>query len=220
MVARIEMISADKPDLGILKQAAELIRQGRVLVCPTDTGYAFSVNALDRIAVAEVFDLKGRAYSNPIHVAVSSIVAAGKYARLNKIAEYLASYFLPGALTMVLPRKKIIPDLLVAGRDTIGIRIPDNKVILTLASITNLPLTATSANISGTPTPYRAEEVIEQLGKAIDSVALVLDQGTLHPPELSTIIDLTVAPPQLLRQGLIKWEDILKALKLLQESTK
>ena len=218
MTVKIEVIDASRPDPHILRRAAELVSKGEVLVCPTDTGYAFSANALDLKAIDKVFHLKGRSYSNPIHVAVSSVDEVGKYACPNKAAEHLARHFLPGALTLVLPKKEIIPSLLVGGRDTIGIRIPDNKVILNLAAMTGLPLTTTSANISGRPTPYTAEEVVEQLGEAIENVALVLDQGTLHPRELSTIIDLTVDPPQLLRQGRISWEEIEEALQSLQDS--
>ena len=214
MAGKIEAVDASNPDSRILGRAAELVLAGEVLVCPTDTGYAFSANALDPEAIARVFALKGRSYTNPMHVAVSSVAEVKKYAQVNKVAEHLAGVFLPGALTLVLPKKEIIPSLLVSGRDTIGIRIPDNKVILTLAAMTNLPLTTTSANISGRPTPYSAEEVVEQLGENISNVALVLDQGALYPPELSTIIDLTVDPPQLLRQGRISWEEIWGVLEL------
>jgi len=215
---KIEVIDADNPAPRVLRRAARLISQGEVLVCPTDTGYAFSTNALDPKAVGKVFNLKGRSYSNPIHVIVSSVEEAEKYAHLNKAARYLARSFLPGALTLVLPKKEIIPSLLVSGRDTIGIRIPDNKVILDLATMTNLPLTATSANVSGRPTPYTTREVVEQLGEDIENVALVLDQGKLHLPGLSTIVDLTVDPPRLLRQGRISWEKVCQALQLLQDS--
>ena len=217
MAVKIEAVDAANPDIQILRRAAQLISQGEVLVCPTDTGYAFSANALDLEAVVKVFNLKGRLYSNPIHVAVSSIEEARKYAYLDESAERLAGSFLPGALTLVLHKKEIIPSLLVGGRDTIGIRIPDNRVILNLAGMTKLPLTATSANISGKPTPYSVKEVSDQLGEDIENVALVLDQGPLHSPELSTIIDLTVYPPQLLRQGRISWEEVWKALQSIQE---
>ena len=218
MAVKIEVIDADNPDSQVLRQAAKLISEGEVLVCPTDTGYAFAANALDEKAVDRVFNLKGRAYSNPIHVVVSSIEEAGKYAHLNKAAEHLARSFLPGALTLVLPKKEIIPSLLVSGRNTIGIRIPDNRVILNLAAMTNLPITATSANISGRPTPYTAREAVEQLGENIESVGMVLDQGPLPLPGLSTIIDLTVSPPHLLRQGRISWAEIQKVLQSLQNS--
>ena len=218
MTVRIEKIDAVNPDSLILRQAAKLIAKGEVLVCPTDTGYAFSVNALDSKAVAKVFNLKGRVYSNPMHVAVSSIEEAGKYAHINEAARHLARHFLPGALTLVLPKQEIIPAMLVAGRDTIGIRIPDNRVILSLAEMTARPLTATSANISGKPTPYSAEEVVEQLGETTESIALILDQGPLAVHELSTVVDLTASPPQLIRHGRVSWLEIREFLKSLPGS--
>ena len=213
MAAKIEVIDEGNPAPRILRRAAELIASGEVVVCPTDTGYAFSANALEPESVARVFDLKGRSYSNPMHVAVSSMEKVEKYAHLNEAAKQLAGRFLPGALTLVLPRKKIIPSMLVGGLDTIGIRIPDNRIILSLAAITDLPLTTTSANISGRPTPYSAGEVVEQLGEDIEKVALILDQGLLRSGGLSTIVDLSVSPPRLLRQGLISWEEIQQVLE-------
>lgn len=218
MNVRIEKIDAASPDDRILRQAAKLIAKGEVVVCPTDTGYAFSANALDTRAVARVFNLKGRSYSNPIHIAVSSIEEAEKYAHINEAARYLADHFLPGALTLVLPKRETIPAMLVAGGDTVGIRIPDNRVILSLVEITARPLTTTSANLSGRPTPFTTEEVVEQLGEAIRSVALILDQGPLAARELSTIVDLTVSPPQLIRQGRVSWLDIREVLKRVQSS--
>lgn len=219
MTVKIELIKADKPSQTMLRRAARLIARGKVIVCPTDTGYAFAANALDPKAVINVFNLKGRSYSNPIHIAVDSVEAAGKYAHLNRAARQLAHSFLPGALTLVLPRREIIPTLLVAGRDTIGIRIPDNRIILELAAMANVPLTATSANISGRPTPYSVKEVVEQVGETLEKVALVLDQGTVSARELSTIVDLTFDPPQLLRQGKVSWLEIRQVLQSLHDSS-
>ena len=218
LTGKVELVDAEYPSPRIIKQAAGLVMEGEVIVCPTDTGYAFAANALDVNAIAKVFELKGRSFSNPIHLAVSSLEEAGKYAYLNKYARQLAGRFLPGALTMVLPKKKIIPALLVAGKDTIGIRIPDNRVILELASLTNLPITTTSANVSGEPTPYEVSEIAGQLGEDFKNISLVLDQGGIYPPEPSTIVDLTVEPPQLLRQGRISWEEICKALESIKEA--
>jgi L-threonylcarbamoyladenylate synthase len=218
MAVRIETIDAASPDSRILGQAARLIAGGKVLVCPTDTGYAFSANALDTRAIARVFSLKSRSYSNPIHVAVSSIEEAEKYAHVSEAARYLARHFLPGALTLVLRKKEIIPAILVAGGDTIGIRIPDNSVILNLAEMTGLPLTTTSANVSGRPTPYDVGEVVAQLGEKIEKVALILNQGPLATRELSTIVDLTVSPPQLIRQGLVSWLEIRECLRSISGS--
>ena len=218
MAVTIKVVDANNPAPAVLEKAAGLIAKGKVIVCPTDTGYAFAANALKLTAVVKVFNLKGRSYSNPIHVAVNSIEAAEKYARFSETARHLARHFLPGALTLVLPKKELIPSLLVAGRETVGIRIPDNRLILSLAEMTGLPLTATSANISGQPTPYSAPEVIGQLGASIEDVALILDQGSLPSRGLSTIVDLTIEPPRLLRQGRISWEDIQQVLESFQGS--
>jgi len=215
--ARIEKIDAFNPDEEVLGRAARLINKGEVVVCPTDTGYAFAANALDTRAVAGVYHLKGRSFSNPVHIAVSDILEAEKYAVLDEAARFLAGRYLPGALTLVLPRKEIVPSMLVAGLDTVGIRIPDNAVILRLVEMTGRPLTATSANVSGRPGTYSVEEVKAQLGESMSDVALVLDQGPIKVRELSTIIDLTQKPPQLIRQGRISWLELRDVLKRFQK---
>lgn len=213
MAANIVKIDAENPDKEVLEHAAKLIRKGEVIVCPTDTGYAFSANALDTNAIGRVYNLKGRAYSNPIHVAVNSIDEAEKYAEVDATARYLAKRYLPGALTLVITRKETVPPMLVAGLDTIGIRIPDNTAILRLAEMVGFPLTTTSANVSGSPGAYTVEEVEAQLGENIRDVALILDQGPIKTRELSTIIDLTVSPPQLIRQGRVSWLELREVIK-------
>ena len=215
MSVKIVKVEAASPDVKVIERAAGLVNKGRVVVCPTDTGYAFSVNALDTRAVAAVFGLKGRAFSNPIHIAVGSIAEAANYAYVNEAARYLAGRYLPGALTLVLKKRENVPSLLVAGLDTVGIRIPDNQVILRLLAKVGKPLTTTSANISGKPTPYSVEEIRAQFGGALDKVALVLDQGPLVGRDLSTIVDLSVSPPELIRQGRVSWLEIREALNRL-----
>jgi len=200
-------------DTAILEQAAKLILKGQVVVCPTDTGYAFAANALDVRAITRVFQLKGRSFSNPIHVAVGNIKDADKYAYVNDAARYLAKRFLPGALTIVLKKRAVIPSMLVAGMDTVGIRVPDNKVILKLVELTGKPVTATSANISGKPGTYSVEEVTAQLGEDISKIGFILDQGPVKVREVSTIVDLSASPPKLIRQGKISWMDIQQSLK-------
>jgi L-threonylcarbamoyladenylate synthase len=215
MKTKTVKINASSPEEKYLERAARMINRGEVVVCPTDTGYAFAANALDARAVARVFHLKARAFSNPIHIAVASLEEAEKYAEVNEVARYLARNYLPGALTLVLKKKDIVPALLVAGMDAVGIRVPDNRVILRLTEITGRPLTATSANVSGRPGAYSVEEVVAQLGENIGEVAMILDQGPAKIRELSTIVDLTVSPPQLIRQGRVSWLEVHEYLKLL-----
>ena len=216
MIDEVRVIKGDNPDIGVLEEAASLILKGEVLVCPTDTGYAFAANGLDVTAIQKVFALKKRPLDNPVHVAVSGIEEAEMYACVDEAARVLAREFLPGALTLVLHRKEIVPSLLIGGRDTIGIRVPDNQTILALARIVDRPLTATSANISGRPTPYTVQEIIDQLGDSISQVALILDQGTIPGGGVSTIVDLTVEPPQILRQGCISESEIWAILQSME----
>jgi L-threonylcarbamoyladenylate synthase len=217
VVVKIENVDAANPDEKTMARAVKLISRGEVIVCPTDTGYAFSANALDSRAVAKVFHLKGRSFSNPIHVAVGSIEEADDYAYVTEDARYLAGHYLPGALTLVLRKKETVPALLVAGLGTVGIRIPDNKIILQLVTGVGKPLTTTSANISGRPAPYAVDEIIKQLGDSLQEVALILDQGPLARRDLSTIVDLSVAPPQLIRQGRLSWLEIREVLNRLNK---
>jgi L-threonylcarbamoyladenylate synthase len=212
---KIVKVDASNPDEKIIERAVKLLQKGEVIVCPTDTGYAFSANALDIRAVTKVFQLKGRSFSNPIHMAVRSIEEAENYAEINEPARYMAGHYLPGALTIVLKKKDIVPSLLVAGLNTVGIRIPDNKIILRLVEMVGKPLTTTSANISGKPAPYAVEEIVAQLGEGIENIALILDQGPLAKRDLSTIIDLSVSPPELIRQGRLSWLDIREVLNRL-----
>jgi L-threonylcarbamoyladenylate synthase len=212
MKEKIIKVDAFHPDAAVIQRAAALINKGEVVVCPTDTGYAFCVNALNTRAIPRLFALKGRSFDNPIHVAVHSLDAAEEYAHFNEAARYLADHYLPGALTIVLPKKEIVPAMLVAGRDTVGIRIPDNNVILRLAELAGKPLTTTSANISRQPTPYSVDEIAAQMGDNLARLALVLDQGPIKSRDLSTIVDLSVEPAQLIRQGRISWLEIREVL--------
>lgn len=215
MKSKIARIDPTSPDEEVIQRAARLIKRGEVLVCPTDTGYALTANGLDTRAVARVFHIKGRAYSNPIHIAVTSIEEADNYAHVTAAAGLLGHRYLPGALTLVLKKRENVPSMLVAGLNTVGIRVPNNAAILRLAQATGLPLTTTSANISGRPPTFSVEEVTAQLGGHAGEIALVIDQGPLKGRELSTIVDMTASPPQLIRQGRISWLEIREVLKQL-----
>ena len=213
MTTAVRVIEGNSPETSVLEEAASLIINGEVLVCPTDTGYAFAANALDVSAIQKVFTLKKRPPDNPIHMAVSGIEEAEKYAYVDEAAGILAREFLPGALTLVLPRKEIVPALLTGGRNTVGIRVPDNRAILTLARMADCPLTTTSANISGMATPYTVQEIIDPLEDSLPQVALILDQGRIPSGGISTIVDLTIKPFKILRQGLVSEQEISRILR-------
>ena len=181
-----------------VKRAVEILRNGGLVIYPTDTLYGLGASALDEPAIKSVFAAKKRPASNPLPIAVSSIKMIKAYAEFPSSAEKLAGEFLPGALTMVL-KKKNLPDTLTAGLPNVGIRIPDSDIILKMIEFLGSPITATSANISGNAPPTRAEDALSQIPEA----DIVLDGGELDAGLPSTIIDLT-GKPRILREGVIK----------------
>jgi L-threonylcarbamoyladenylate synthase len=160
-------------------------------------------------AVTKIFQLKQRPLNKPIHIVVSSLQMAEDYAFVPKSALNLAQHFLPGPLTLVLRKRETISDLLSGGKETIGIRMPDNRIALALVERAGVPITATSANVSGRPDTYSIQDAFDQLGNKVD---LYLDMGILPKRFPSTILDLTLDTPKILREGPIPSEKILEKL--------
>ena len=208
MKKKIIKVNAFLPDVSVIHRAAAFINKGEVVVCPTDTGYAFCVNALNTRAIPRLFALKGRSFDNPIHVAVHSLDAAEEYAYFNEAARYLADHYLPGALTIVLPVSPSVPDIITAGGTTVAVRIPAHLIPLALIEGIGAPLVGTSANVSGKPSPLTSTEVYDQLG---DEVDLIIDDGQPCPGTASTIVDVTGEVPVVTREGAIPKEEIEKA---------
>lgn len=193
-----------------LKEAAEFIKAGGLVVYPTETVYGLGANPFNRIAVLKVFGAKHRPLDMPLSVAVSSLEEADKLVFVNEAARKLAGAFLPGPLTIILKKKARLPAELTSGTDKIGIRIPDHPVALRLIELAG-PITATSANITGQPAPTKAEEAKQQLGEDVD---FVLDGGECAVKEPSTVVDIT-AEPKTLRIGAVPEQDIKKVLEKL-----
>jgi len=204
-------LDPDNPDSDVIQEAAHFIKDQGVVIYPTDTTYVFGVNALDEGMVVKLFDLKGRDYSKPFHVVVSDLQMAEEFAYISDSAIKLAKYFLPGPLTLVLSRKATISDLLVAGLPTVGIRIPNNQICLELVRKANVPLTNTTANVNGGTNPYAIDEVTIS-GNDMTQVDLILDQGSLPLRSPSTMIDLSVSPPKIIREGPIPTSEIFAVI--------
>ena len=190
--------------------AADILKNGGLIIYPTDTAYGLGANALDETAVKRVFKVKRRPLSKPIHIIVKDIKEAKKYAEVTALGLKLAQKFLPGPLTLIFKKKSLVPDILTANLDTIGIRIPNHPVIKALSAKVDFPYTATSANLSGENTPYCAKEVLKQLDKNL--IGLVVDAGELPHVEPSTVLDLTISPPKMVRKGPISLNQINRAL--------
>ena len=199
-------IDVNNPNLEIIRKAAEILKKGGLVIYPTDTAYGLGANALDEEAVRKVYGIKGRDFSKPTHVIVRDWKMTEELAETNDLAKKLYDNFLPGPLTIILPKKKIVPDILTAGLKTIGIRIPNNEVTKILSNDLPFPYTTPSANKSGGKTPYSIEDVKKELD--ISKVSLILDAGKLPEVAPSTIADLSGKKLKILREGPIANEEI------------
>jgi L-threonylcarbamoyladenylate synthase len=203
-----EILQTHTPELfqKAVRRAAELLRAGEVVALPTETVYGLAANALDEKAVAKIFQIKGRPANNPIIVHVAGIEMAKRCANdFPAIAEKLSKSFWPGPLTIVLPRAGKIPEIVTAGGETVGIRWPGHPFIQAVIRECDFPLAAPSANLSGHVSPTNAEHVRKQLG---GKTSLIVDGGQSQVGIESTVLDLTVSPPKILRPGMIHAESL------------
>lgn len=190
-----------------ISKAASIIRSGGIVAFPTETVYGLGANALDEGAVAKIFRAKGRPADNPLIVHISSREMLNMVARdIPALAFKLMDAFWPGALTVILKRKDVVPDITTGGLDTVAVRMPDNEIALSLISGAGVPIAAPSANISGRPSPTKAQHVIEDMDGRIDAV---IRGGETRLGVESTVLDLTVTPPALLRPGGLGLEEII-----------
>lgn len=200
--------------------AAELLRQGKVVSFPTETVYGLGGNAYDNAAIARIFKYKDRPAFNPISVCYSNIEHASADVEFTDLAKNIAEQFLPGPITIVLKRKSDskLSWLCSAGQETIGIRIPDSSVALSLLSKISFPLAAPSANRSSDFSPTTAQAVSESLSANDD--LLILDGGKCKLGIESTIIDISTNVPKILRIGAVSVEEIESKCKIHLEHAK
>lgn len=179
--------------------AAEIIKSGGLVAVPTETVYGLAANGLDGNAVMKIYEVKNRPETKPISLLVSGMADAEKFCREIPDAAYLlAEKFWPGPLTMVLKKRGSVPDIVTAGGDTVGVRCPDHPKTLALIQLAGVPLAAPSANLSGAPSPKNVDDVLKVFDGKIDGA---VDGGPCTVGIESTIVDLTVSPARILRQG-------------------
>jgi len=190
-----------------VSNAIKALKTGNLIVYPTDTLYALGADIFNADAVKKVFKVKKRPSSNPLSAAVANFDAITKIAYTNDVIKKVVERFLPGPLTIILQKKDSVSNVITSGLDKIAVRIPKNDIALDLLSAFG-PLTVTSANIHGEKTPYVIKEIMMQFST---NISVYLDDGRLDA-EPSTIVDLTLEKPTIVRKGALTKEEISDAI--------
>jgi L-threonylcarbamoyladenylate synthase len=203
-----------RPTPDAVNEAAAALRDGRLVAFPTETVYGLGADATNGLAVASIFEAKGRPRFNPLIVHVAAIGAADRLAVLDDRARRLAAAFWPGPLTLVLPRRADCPvsELATVGLDTIAIRVPAHPVALALIEAAGVPVAAPSANRSGRVSATTAAHVAADLGAA---VSVILDGGAAEHGLESTVLDASGGAIAVLRPGAVTGEAIAAAIGVL-----
>lgn len=210
LITRILPARDVETDIESIKEAAQLLSQGKLVVFPTETVYGIGANALDPDAVAGIFTAKGRPADNPLITHVTSPVDIIPLVKdYPETAKKLAEVFWPGPLTIVLHKNDKIPAITSAGLDTASFRIPSHPVARALIKLSGVPVAAPSANVSGSPSPTTARHCITDLNGRVD---MILDGGKCGVGLESTVVSLTGSVPRLLRPGAVTAEALREVL--------
>lgn len=194
-----------------LKVPAEKIKAGEIVVFPTETVYAIGTNGLNEKAIEKIYKVKNRPLSKPISLLVSDLEMVKKLAKdITEEEEKLMRAFFPGPFTLILKRSDLIPNILTASGDTVGIRMPDDDTALNLIKLAGVPIAAPSANITGKKSGTNIKDIISDFG---DSVDFYIDGGESKIGIGSTIVKMIDGEPVILRQGSITEKEIKEALK-------
>lgn len=196
---RVLKVNREHPEPHVVHEAAACLRSGGLVVLPTETVYGLGVDALNAEAVAAVFAAKGRPSTDPLIVHVNDLAGLEAIVRVvPPVARLLASHFWPGPLTLILPKRDVVPDAVTAGLPSVAVRVPAHPVARALIAAAGVPIAAPSANLFSRPSPTQAAHVLSDLDGRVD---IILDAGPTDVGVESTVVDLTVDPPVVRRPG-------------------
>ncbi len=209
---KIRVIDPKSPDPRILKEAAEIVREGGIVIFPTRCLYGLAADALNPEAVSSIFRIKSRPSAKPLLVLVKNQQALNPIVQeISPQARQLMKAFWPGKLTIIFPARQTLSTILTGNTDKIGVRLPGHPVAMALAALLENPITGTSANLSGQP----GVATIGNLDSMIlDRVDLVLDSGPLLGGAGSTVVDVAQNKCTIIREGIISAEQVLAALSI------
>lgn len=200
-----------------LKEPAKIIKDGGIVIFPTETVYGIGVNGLDETAIKKLYEVKQRPTNKPISLLVNSIEMIEKVAKdITEIEYDLIKKFLPGPLTIVLKKKDTVPDIVTAGFNTVGIRMPENEIALKLIQYAGVPIATPSANISGRPSGTNLKEIMKDFNNKVD---YFIDGGISKIGVASTIVQIIDSNPHILRKGKISEEQIMEQVLLSKQKS-
>lgn len=200
----------NKTDYTKLKEPAKIIKEGGIAIFPTETVYGIGTNGLNEEAVKQLYEVKQRPLNKPISLLVNSIDMIEEIAKDITDIEYeLIKEFFPGPLTIILKKNNIVPNILTANQDTVGIRMPANKIALKLIEYAGVPIATPSANISGRPSGTNIKDIMEDFDGKVD---YFVDGGPSKIGRASTIVKVEKGIPKILRKGAISEEQIRQIL--------
>ena len=206
METKILKIDEDNIDNSLIIFASDAIKNGGIVVFPTETVYGLGANAFNTQAIKNIFKAKGRPSDNPLIVHIANISELKDIVQdVPEVAKKLMNHFWPGPLTIIMKKKTSVPDETTANLDTVGVRCPSNKVARAFIEACGVPVAAPSANISGKPSPTKGEHVINDMYGKVDCIITSNDSEVGLE---STVIDVTVTPPIILRPGGVTKEQI------------
>jgi L-threonylcarbamoyladenylate synthase len=201
-----------------LQESANAINTNGIVVFPTETVYGIGANALSKDAVAKIFLAKGRPQDNPLIVHLAQKEDITKFCIIqNEIEQKLIDAFMPGPFTLILKKKNIIPDIVSANLDTVGIRIPTSKIANELIKASNVPIAAPSANVSGRPSGTEVQDIKQELENKVD---IIIDGGKTNIGLESTVVKVIDGIPTILRPGKITPEDIKSRIGIVKINDK
>jgi L-threonylcarbamoyladenylate synthase len=205
---KIIEINQKNPQRNKIKKVVKFLKTNKVVILPTDTCYGMMGRADDAGVVLKIYKIKGRAFKKPLSCIFQDLKMIKKFVYLGKVEKKIIKKFLPGPLTLILKRRKNLPNVLTAGKKFIGVRIPKNKIIRAIMEKINFPITATSANLSGENEPYTLAEILRQYKNRKTKPDFIVDAGSLKKIRPSTVVKIKNGRLRILRKGPISKNQI------------
>ncbi|HEX3033602.1 MAG TPA: L-threonylcarbamoyladenylate synthase [Thermodesulfobacteriota bacterium] len=204
-----EVIKEDNPESPQI--VSSILKREGIIIYPTETLYGMGAIASNEESVSKIFEVKGRPHGKPIPILVRDRDMLAEFAEITEQASKLIDAFLPGPLTLILKEKKNLPVLITAGTGKVAVRISRHPFVKRLFNLVSEPITSTSANISAGENLFSFDEIYRVFK---DKVDLIIDSGNLPPSKGSTVVDLTVEPPVVVREGDISKEELKEFINI------